>query len=91
MLAGLDRQKANKRNLHTSNCPESIPSSIANVKTGAVSSHTNQNERMHRQETGDEGVTTPGRHHVSVKESAYSAPEHGAELQGLDPEIEGEN
>lgn len=46
---------------------------------------------MHGQQTGDEGVTTPRRHHVAIEEGADGAPEHGAELEGLDPEVERED
>lgn len=91
MLASLNRQEANKRNLHTGKRSESIPSGVAHIETGAVSSHADQNERVHGQKTGDEGVTTPRRHHVSVEEGAKSTPKHGAKLEGLDPEVEGEN
>lgn len=46
---------------------------------------------MQWQQIGDEDVTTPRRHHVSVEERGQGTPEHGAILDSLDPEEEGED
>lgn len=47
VLRSLDRQKANKGNLHTSKRSKSIPRGVAHIKTSAVSSHADQHKRMH--------------------------------------------
>lgn len=47
MFAGLYGQKANKRNLHARQCPQSVPSGVADIKSGAVPSHDDQNQGMH--------------------------------------------
>ena len=46
---------------------------------------------MERNHTSDEDISTPRGNHVAVEESTKSSPEHGAQLQGLDPEVEGED
>ena len=46
---------------------------------------------MEGQQAGDEGVATPGGDHVAIEEGTEGAPQHGAELEGLDPEVEGED
>lgn len=91
MLARLDWQEADKGNLHAGQCPQRIPSGIADIEAGAVPAHADENEGMHGEETGDEGVSTPRRHHVSVKQCAEGSPKHGAQLERLDPQIKGED
>lgn len=46
---------------------------------------------MQGKQAGDEGVTSPRGNHVAVKEGAEGTPQHGALLQRLDPEVEGED
>lgn len=46
---------------------------------------------MKGEETGDEGITTPGSNHVPVEEGAKSSPKHGSELESLDPQVKGED
>ena len=91
MLAGLDGQETDKGNLHAGQCSQCIPTGIRNVKPSAVAAHADENKGVKRKETGDEGITTPGSNHVTVKEGAKSSPEHGSELQSLNPQVEGED
>lgn len=91
MLAGLDRQKANKRNLHAGKRSQCIPCRVTDIEPCAVTAHADQNKGMQRKDTCDEGISTPGGHHVSIEQCAQSAPKHGAKLQSLDPEEEGED
>lgn len=91
MLTGADRRETDKWNLHSGNCTESIPGGIRNIKSAAVSAHADQDERVERHQTSDEGVTTPRGDHVSVEESAQRTPHDGAQLEGLDPQVEGED
>lgn len=91
MLASLDRQEANKWNLHAGQCSQSIPGGVADVEASAVPAHGDQDQRMHRQQAGNESVSTPRGHHVSVEERAESSPQHGAQLQGLDPQVKGKD
>lgn len=46
---------------------------------------------MQGKQTGNEGIASPGGHHVAVEEGAESSPEHRAKLQRLDPEVEGKD
>ena len=39
----------------------------------------------------DEYITTPSSDHVKVEQTACDAPERGAVLHGLDPEVEGDH
>lgn len=48
MLASLDWQEADKRNLHAGQCSQSIPGGVADVEARAVSAHADQDQRMDR-------------------------------------------
>lgn len=91
MLAGLDGQEANEGDLEAGHRSEGIPRRVRDIEPGAVPSHADQHESMEGQQAGDEGVSSPRGHHVAVEEGAESAPKHGALLQSLNPEIEGED
>ena len=91
MLAGLNRQEPDKGNLHAGQGSKSIPRRVADVEAVAVAAHADEDKGVQGKDAGDEGVAAPRSHHVSVEESAESAPEHGAKLESLDPEIEGED
>lgn len=91
MLAGLDGEEANKRNLHAGQCSQSVPGGVADIEARAVSAHADQSQGVHREETGDEGVSTPRCHHVTVEQSAEGSPKHGTQLKSLDPQVEGED
>lgn len=88
VLRSLDRQETNKRNLHAGKRSESIPCRIAHIQAGAVSAHADQDERMHGEKTGNESISSPGRHHVTVEEGTKGAPEHRTKLESLDPQVE---
>ena len=81
VLARLDRQETDEWNLHAGQGSQSIPGSVADVETSAVSAHADQDKGMQWEETGDEGISAPRRHHVSVEQRAESAPQHGTQLQ----------
>lgn len=91
MLVGLNCEKADKGNLEAGHCASSVPSCVADVETVAVTAHANESESMDGQETCNEGISTPRCNHVAVRQGAKTAPNHGAPLQGLDPEEEGED
>lgn len=91
MLASLDRQEADKGNLHAGKGSKGIPGGIADVETVAVAAHANKDKGVKGKDTGDEGITTPRGHHVPVEERAKGAPEHGTKLQRLDPQEEGKD
>jgi hypothetical protein len=91
VLATADGQEANEGDLHTCERTECIPRSVADVEPRAVPAHADQDESVQRQQVGDEDVSTPGRDHVSVEQRSHCAPEHGAELDRLDPQVEGED
>ena len=91
MLAGLDWQEADERNLHARQSAQGIPGGIADVEPRAIPAHENQRERVDWEQAGDESVSTPRGNHVAVEEGAHGAPEHGALLQCLDPEEEGKD
>ena len=91
MLAGLDGQEANEGNLHASQCSKGIPGRVRHVQPGAVAAHADEDEGVQGQKAGDEGVTSPRGNHVAVEQGAESAPQHGTQLQRLDPEVEGKD
>lgn len=91
MLATPDRQEADERNLHAGKRAERIPRTVANIETRAVTTHADQYECVQGKQVGDEDVTAPCRHHVSVEKRSQCAPEDGSVLDCLDPEIEGED
>lgn len=91
VFAGLHRKETNKGNLHAGQRSESIPRRVANVKTGAVSAHADQNEGVHGQEAGNEDIATPRGDHVAVEDGAQRSPQHGTKLESLDPEEEGKD
>lgn len=91
MLAAANGQEANKGNLHARKRAERIPRSVADVESGAVPSHADQNEGVQWQQVGDEDVSAPRRHHVTVEQRSQCAPEDRAILDRLDPEKEGKD
>lgn len=91
MLTTPDGQETNKGNLHARKCTQRIPRSIANVKTRAIPPHADKHKRVQRQQVGNEHITTPRRHHVSVEQRGKRTPEHRSVLDRLDPEEEGEH
>lgn len=46
---------------------------------------------MEGDEIGDEDITTPRRDHITVEQRGQSTPHDGAVLDGLDPQVEGED
>lgn len=91
MLTAANRQESDERNLHTRQRPQRIPRRIAHIQPRAIPSHADQHESVQRQQIRNEDVSTPGRHHVTVEQSRARAPKHGAILDGLDPQEEGED
>ena len=91
VLARLDWQESDKRNLHARQSAQSIPSRVRNVETVAETTHADEDEGVDGEQASNKGIATPGSHHVTVVESAESAPEHGTLLERLDPEVEGED
>lgn len=91
MLATANGEETDERNLHTRKRTQSVPRSVANVQPWAVSSHTDENESVQRQQVGNEDITTPRRHHVSIEQGSAGAPEHGSVLDSLDPEVKGKD
>ena len=91
MLRAANGQESNKGNLHTRQRAEGKPRGVTDVEPGAVASHADQNEGVQGQQIGDEDISTPRRDHVSVKQRGQRAPEHGAVLDSLNPQEEGED
>lgn len=91
MLTGADGRETDEWDLHSGNCAESIPGGVRDIESAAVSTHADQDERVEGHQTSDEGVATPRSDHVSVEESAQRTPHDGAQLEGLDPQVEGED
>lgn len=91
MLASLDGEEADKRNLHAGQCSQRVPGGVADIETRAVSAHADQGQSVHREETGDESVSTPRCHHVAVEQGTEGSPEHGTQLESLDPQVKGED
>lgn len=91
MLATPDGQETDKGNLHARQCSQSVPSGVADVQPRAETSHADQNEGMQRQQVGDEDVSTPSANHVSVEQGSQASPHNASDLDGLDPEVEGED
>ena len=60
-------QEADERYLHASQSSQRIPGSVRNVDPGAVSTHEDEHEYVQGNEIGDEDVSSPSRHHVSIK------------------------
>lgn len=86
-----DRQETNEWNLHTAQRSESIPSGIADVEAGAITTHAKQNEDMERNEVSDKDISTPSRNHVSIEQCSQCPPHNRSILDGLDPQEEGED
>ena len=57
-----DRLETNKRNLHTCECTDRVPSGICDVESAGVSTHEKENERVQRDHVGDEDISTCGDH-----------------------------
>ena len=91
VLAGLDRQETHEGNLHAGKRSQGIPAAVADIESCAKSTHADEDEGVHGEQAGDEGIATPRRHHVSVEEGAESSPEHGTQLKSLDPQVEGKD
>ena len=91
MLATPDGQETNERNLHASQRSKSVPSGVADVQPRAETAHANQHEGVQRQQVGNENVSTPCADHVSVEESREASPHNASDLDGLDPQVEGED
>lgn len=91
MVAAPDGKETNKGDLHARERAESVPGGVADVESGAVPSHADQDKGVQRQQVGDEDVASPRRNHVSVEEGSQSTPGDGAQLQTLDPQEEGED
>ena len=85
MLTATNGQETDEGNLHARKCAQRIPRSIADVKTRAVPPHADQHECVQRQQVGNEDITTPRRHHVSVEQRRERTPEHRPVLDRLDP------
>lgn len=91
MLAGPDGQESNERNLHASQRSKSVPSRVADVESRAEAAHADQDKGVKRQQVGDEDVSAPSADHVSVEERRKATPHNASDLDGLDPEVEGED
>lgn len=91
MLASANGQEANERNLHARQRPQRIPRGVCDIEAQAEPSHTDENKSVERNEAGNEGIAAPGGDHVAVEERTKGTPKDGAQLQGLDPEEEGED
>jgi hypothetical protein len=91
VLATANGQESDERDLHTRERAERIPRAVADIESGTIATHTNQNEGVQREQIRDEDVSTPCRHHVSVKQRGHGAPKHRSILNGLDPKEEGED
>jgi hypothetical protein len=91
VLATPDGQETNEWNLHAGQRSEGVPSRVADVQPGAESTHADQDEGVQRQQVCDEDVSTPCADHVSVEERSQATPHNASNLDGLDPEVEGED
>lgn len=91
VIAAPDWQETDEWNLHTCKRTETIPGGVADVQSGAVSAHADEHESVKGQQVGDEDVSTPCRHHVSVEKGSQSTPGDGTQLQTLDPQVEGKD
>lgn len=91
MLATPNGQETHKRNLHASEGAQRIPRRVANIQPGAIPAHADEHKRMQRQQIGNEHITTPRANHVPIEERTHGAPKHGAILDRLDPQEEGED
>lgn len=91
MLATPDGQEADEGDLHAGQGSQSVPSCVADVQPGAETAHADQHESMQGQQVGDEDVSTPRADHVSVEQRRQTTPHDASNLDGLDPEVEGED
>lgn len=91
MLARADRQEVDKRHLHSSDNTDSIPGGICNVESAAVSSREAENNTVHCDQVGNEGIATPGSRHPVVEERAKPSPQDGALLDSTNPQEVGED
>lgn len=91
MFTASDGKEPDERNLHACQSTEGVPSGVADVQPGAETTHADQNERMQRQKVGDEHVSAPSADHVTVEERSEATPHDASNLDGLDPQVEGED
>lgn len=91
MVTASNWQKSHKWNLHTGQSSQGVPGRIADVQSRAISSHTDEDEDVERDQVRDENISTPRRHHVSIEQCSQSSPHNRAVLDSLDPEVEGKD
>jgi hypothetical protein len=91
VLATPDGQESNKGNLHAGQRSKGVPSGVADIQSRAETTHADQHKGVQRQQVGNEDVSTPCADHVSVEESCQTSPHNASNLDGLDPEVEGED
>jgi hypothetical protein len=91
VLATPDGQETNKGNLHAGQRSKSVPSSVADIQPWAEATHADKHKGVQREQVCDEDVSTPCADHVSIEESCQASPHNASDLDGLDPQVEGED
>lgn len=91
MLATPNGQESNEGNLHAGQRSKSIPSRVADVQPRAETTHADQHKGVQREQVCNEDVSAPCADHVSVEEGCEASPHNASDLDGLDPEVEGED
>lgn len=91
MLTRADGQEVDEGDLHGSNDADSIPGRVCNVEPAAVSSREAEHNAVHRDEVGDEGIATPRGCHPVVEDGTQASPQHGALLDGTNPQEVGKD
>lgn len=91
MLATPNGQETNEGNLHASQRSQGVPSRVADIKPRAETTHADQHKGVQREQVCNENVSTPCADHVTVEESRQASPHNASNLDGLDPQVEGED
>jgi hypothetical protein len=86
-----DGQESNEGDLHAGQRSQGVPSGVADVESRAETTHADQHKGVQRQQVCDEDVSTPCADHVTVEEGGKTSPHNASDLDGLDPEVEGED
>lgn len=91
VFAAPNGQESDERNLHAGKRTQRIPSGVANIEAWAVTAHADEHKGVQGKQVGNKNVSTPCRHHVAIEQRTEGAPESRANLQGLDPQVKGED
>lgn len=90
MFTASNWKESDERNLHTSQCTEGEPSTIADVQSWTVPAHANENKSMKWQQIRNEYIASPCRYHIAVEQCSQCTPHGGSILNRLNPQVEGE-